>query len=210
MNFTTPPNVFVVDSDAEVRAAMQCVLGTVGLRVETFESAKDLLRRHLPQGPSCLILDIWLPGMSGLDVQQKLVEAGTRISVIFVTAHADVPVAVKAMKWGAVEFLTKPFRNQDLVDAVQHALAREEATLQELNDIAALRKLYATLTAREREVMGLIISGAHTKTVGSMLGISEVTVAVHRSRFMRKMHTDSLAELGRMAERLKLPQAEYI
>ena len=205
MNSPIPPNVSVVDDDAEVRAAMQRVLKAVGLRAEAFKSARDLLQRDLPQDPSCVILDIWLPGMSGLDVQQKLAEAGTKIPVVFVTAHADFPIALMAMKLGAVEYLTKPFRNQDLVDAVQHALAREEATPQELSDIAALRERYATLTAREREVMGLIVSGAHTKRVGSMLGISEVTVAVHRSRFMRKMHAGSLAELGRMAERLKLP-----
>ncbi len=210
MNSPIPATVFVVDDDADVRAAMLRVLKTVGLQTEAFATAKDFLNRTLPKGPSCLILDVRLPGMSGLDVQQKLVEAGSRIPAIFITAHADVPLAVRAMKLGAVEFLTKPFRNQDLIDAVQHALARAEATVQELSDIAALRERYATLTAREREVMGLIVSGTHTKGVGSVLGMSEVTVAVHRSRLMRKMRAGSLAELGRMAEKLKLPQAEYI
>jgi FixJ family two-component response regulator len=143
--------------------------------------------------------------MSGLDVQRKLVEAGTRIPVIFITAHADVPLAVKAMKSGAVEFLTKPIRGQDLVDAVQQALARYEATSGEHSDIAALQGRYGTLTAREREVMGLVVSGMPTKVVASMLGMSEITVAVHRGRVMRKMHAASHVELGRMAEKLKLP-----
>jgi FixJ family two-component response regulator len=210
MNFPTPATVFVVDDDADVRAAMQRLLKTVGLHAEAFASAKDFLQRNVPQGPSCLILDIRLPGMSGLDVQQKLLEAGTRIPVIFITAHADVPLAVKAMKLGAVEFLTKPFRGQDLVDAVQQALVRDEATSQERSDVAALRERYSTLTAREREVMGLIVSGMHTKKVGSTLHLSEITVAVHRGRVMRKMHAGSPAELGRMAEKLKLPQAKYV
>jgi FixJ family two-component response regulator len=210
MNSSIPATVFVVDDDADVRGAMQRVLKTVGLHTEAFADAKDLLERNLPNGPSCLILDIRLPGMSGLDVQQKLIDAGTRMPVIFITAHADVPLAVRAMKSGAVEFLTKPFRNQDLVDAVQQALARDEAASRERSDIAVLQERFGRLTAREREVMGLIVSGMHTKKVGSLLGMSEVTVAVHRGRLMRKMHATSLAELGRMAEKLKLPQAEYV
>ena len=210
MNPSISPTVFVVDDDADVRGAMQRVLKTVGLQAETFATANDFLQRNLPKGPSCLILDIRLPGMSGLDVQQKLLEAGARIPVIFITAHADVPLAVKAMKSGAVEFLTKPFRNQDLVDAVQQALARDEAASQERSDIAVLQERFNRLTAREREVMGLIVSGVHTKKVGSLLGMSEVTVAVHRGHLMRKMNASSLAELGRIAEKLKLPQAEYV
>jgi FixJ family two-component response regulator len=210
MNSSISATVFVVDDDADVRGAMQRVLKTVGLQAETFATANDFLQRNLPKGPSCLILDIRLPGMSGLDVQQKLIAAGARIPIIFITAHADVPLAVKAMKSGAVEFLTKPFRNQDLVDAVQQALARDEAASQERSDIAVLQERFSRLTAREREVMGLIVSGMHTKKVGSLLGVSEVTVAVHRGRLMRKMHASSLAELGRIAEKLKLPQAEYV
>ncbi len=210
MNPSISATVFVVDDDADVRGAMQRVLKTVGLQAETFATANDFLQRNLPKGPSCLILDIRLPGMSGLDVQQRLIDAGARIPVIFITAHADVPLAVKAMKSGAVEFLTKPFRNQDLVDAVQQALARDEAASQERSDIAVLQERFNRLTAREREVMGLIVSGVHTKKVGSLLGMSEVTVAVHRGHLMRKMHASSLAELGRIAEKLKLPQAEYI
>lgn len=210
MNPSISATVFVVDDDADVRGAMQRVLKTVGLQAETFATANDFLQRNLPKGPSRLILDIRLPGMSGLDVQQRLIDAGARIPVIFITAHADVPLAVKAMKSGAVEFLTKPFRNQDLVDAVQQALARDEAASQERSDIAVLQERFNRLTAREREVMGLIVSGVHTKKVGSLLGMSEVTVAVHRGHLMRKMHASSLAELGRIAEKLKLPQAEYI
>jgi FixJ family two-component response regulator len=205
MNSPTPATVFVVDDDEDVRAAMQRLLKTVGLHAEAFETAKEFLERHLPQGPSCLILDIRLPGMSGLDVQKRLVEAGTKIPVIFITAHADVPLAVTAMKSGAVEFLTKPFRGQDLVDAVQQALARDESTSQDRSDVVALQERYSTLTAREREVMGLIASGMHTKKVGAVLRMSEITVAVHRGRIMRKMHAGSPAELGRMAEKLKLP-----
>jgi len=210
MNSPISATVFVVDDDADVRGAMRRVLKTVGLQAETFATANDFLQRNLPKGPNCLILDIRLPGMSGLDVQQKLIEGGARIPVIFITAHADVPLAVKAMKSGAVEFLTKPFRNQDLVDAVQQALARDEAASQERSDIAVLQERFSRLTAREREVMGLIVSGMHTKKVGSLLGMSEVTVAVHRGRLMRKMHASSLAELGRIAEKLKLPQPEYV
>jgi FixJ family two-component response regulator len=208
MNSPTPATVFVVDDDDDVRAAMQRLLKTVGLHAEAFASARDFLEQHLPQGPSCLILDIRLPGMSGLDVQKRLVEAGTKIPVIFITAHADVPLAVTAMKSGAVEFLTKPFRGQDLVDAVQQALARDESTSQERSDVVALQERHSTLTAREREVMGLIASGMHTKKVGAVLRMSEITVAVHRGRIMRKMHAGSPAELGRMAEKLKLPLAK--
>jgi FixJ family two-component response regulator len=208
MNSPTPATVFVVDDDEEMRAAMQRLLKTVGLQAEAFPSAKDFLKRNLPQGPSCLILDIRLPGMSGLDVQKRLAEAGARIPVIFITAHADVPLAVKAMKSGAVEFLTKPFRGQDLVDAVQQALARDEAMGQERSDVAALEERYGTLTARERQVMALIASGMHTKEVGAVLRMSEITVAVHRGRVMKKMRAGSPAELGRIAEKLKLPQGK--
>ena len=208
MNSPTSATVFVIDDDQEVRDAMQRLLKTVGLRSQVFATSKDFFERGLPQGPSCLILDIRLPGMSGLEVQQRLAEAGARIPVIFITAHADVPLAVRAMKSGAVEFLTKPFRGQDLVDAVQEALARDEATSQEHSDVAALQVRYNTLTAREREVIGLIASGMHTKKVGAVLSMSEITVAVHRGRAMRKMRAGSPAELGRMAEKLKLPQAK--
>jgi FixJ family two-component response regulator len=204
MSSTASASVFVVDDDAEVRAAMQRLLKTVGLHAEAFASAKDFLQRSMPQGPSCLILDVRLPGMSGLDAQRKLVAAGINLPIIFITAHADVPLAVRAMKSGAVEFLTKPVRGQDLLDAVEQALQRDEVMRQEQKDVASLQERYATLTKREREVMGLLVSGMQAKIVASKLGMSEVTVAVHRGRLMRKMRAGSPVELGRMGEKLKL------
>jgi FixJ family two-component response regulator len=206
MSSTASASVFVVDDDAEVRAAMQRLLKTVGLHAEAFASAKDFLQRSMPQGPSCLILDVRLPGMSGLDMQRKLVAAGINLPIIFITAHADVPLAVRAMKSGAVEFLTKPVRGQDLLDAVEQALRRDEATRQEQRDVAALQERYTTLTKREREVMGLLVCGMQAKIIASKLGMSEVTVAVHRGRLMRKMRAGSPVELGRMGEKLKLPR----
>lgn len=206
MSSTASASVFVVDDDAEVRAAMQRLLKTVGLHAEAFASAKDFLQRSVPQGPSCLILDVRLPGMSGLDVQRKLVAAGINLPIIFITAHADVPLAVRAMKSGTVEFLTKPIRGQDLLDAVEQALQRDEVMRQEQRDVAALQERYTTLTKREREVMGLLVCGMQAKTVASNLGMSEVTVAVHRGRVMRKMRAGSPVELGRMGEKLKLPR----
>lgn len=206
MSSTVSASVFIVDDDAEVRAAMQRLLKTVGLHAEAFASAKDFLQRSMPQGPSCLILDVRLPGMSGLDVQRKLLAAGINLPIIFITAHADVPLAVRAMKSGAVEFLTKPVRGQDLLDAVEQALQRDEVTRQEQRDVAALQERYTTLTKREREVMGLVVCGMQAKTIASKLGMSEVTVAVHRGRVMRKMRAGSPVELGRMGEKLKLPR----
>jgi FixJ family two-component response regulator len=206
MSSTVSASVFIVDDDAEVRAAMQRLLKTVGLHAEAFASAKDFLQRSMPQGPSCLILDVRLPGMSGLDVQRKLLAAGINLPIIFITAHADVPLAVRAMKSGAVEFLTKPVRGQDLLDAVEQALQRHEVMRQEQRDVAALQERYATLTKREREVMGLLVCGMQAKTIASKLGMSEVTVAVHRGRVMRKMRAGSPVELGRMGEKLKLPR----
>ena len=206
MSSTASANVFVVDDDAEVRAAMQRLLKTVGLHAEGFASAKDFLERSMPQGPSCLILDVRLPGMSGFDVQRKLVAAGIDLPIIFITAHADVPLAVRAMKSGAVEFLTKPVRGQDLLDAVEQALRGHELMRLEQRDVASLQERYATLTKREREVMGLLVCGMQAKTIASKLGTSEVTVAVHRGRVMRKMRAGSPVELGRMGEKLKLPR----
>ena len=199
------PMVFVIDDDGLVRASVQGLLKSAGLRSEAFETAEKFLRAKRPDGPSCLVLDVSLPGISGLDFQHELAEAGVQIPIIFITGHGDIPTSVKAMKSGAVEFLTKPIRGQDLVDAVQQALARAETTSRERNDIAALQERYGTLTAREREVMGLIVSSMQTKNVASMLGMSEITVAVHRGRVMRKMRAASPVELGRMAEKLNLP-----
>ena len=210
MTSTAIPTVFVIDDDAGVRAAIRGLLKEVGLYAETFASPQEFLQRKLSNVPSCLVLDVRLPGTSGLDVQRKLVEAGVNIPVIFITGHGDIPMTVKAMKSGAVEFLTKPFRDQDLLDAIQQALERDSARLAAQNEILRLQECYEKLTAREREVMGLIVSGMHTKKVGSTLGMSEITVAVHRGRVMRKMHAGSPAELGRMAEKLKLPQAKDV
>jgi FixJ family two-component response regulator len=198
-------SVFIIDDDAGMRAAMQRLLKSVGLRAESFATPQEFLQRRLPDGPNCLVLDVRLPGMSGLDVQGRLIEAGIRIPIIFITGHGDIPMTVKAMKSGAVEFLTKPFRDQDLLDAIQQALVRENETWQQNHEIRKLKERYETLTAREREVMGLLISGMLTKQIASRLGISEVTAQVHRSQVMRKMYVNSPAELGRIAERLKLP-----
>ena len=199
--------VFVVDDDARMRAATERLLKSVGLHAETFATPQDFLLRKLPGGPSCLVLDVRLPGMSGLDVQRKLTEAGVQIPVIFITGHGDIPMTVKAMKSGAVEFLTKPFRDQDLLDAIQQALRRENEIRQQQQEIQELRGRYQTLTAREREVMGLLASGMLTKQIASRLGVSEITAQVHRGQVMRKMDANSPAELGRMAEKLKLPAA---
>ena len=200
--------VFVVDDDDQMRAAMQRLLKSVGLRAEAFASPQEFLRRKLPDGPSCLILDVRLPGMSGLDVQRKLTETGLQIPVIFITGHGDIPMTVKAMKSGAVEFLTKPFRDQDLLDAIQQALQRENEIRQQQHEIQEVQERYQTLTAREREVMGLLASGMLTKQIASRLGTSEITAQVHRGQVMRKMDANSPAELGRMAEKLKLPATD--
>ena len=205
MTSADKPIVFIVDDDDRMRAATERLLKTVGLHSEAFATPQEFLRYKLPDVASCLILDVRLPGMSGLDVQRKLNERGVTIPIIFITGHGDIPMTVEAMKSGAEEFLTKPFRDQDLIDAIQQALKRNDESRQRQAEIAQLGERYAKLTAREREVMSLVVSGMLTKQIASTLAMSEVTATAHRGHVMRKMHANSPAELGRIAEKLKLP-----
>jgi FixJ family two-component response regulator len=204
MMTSSSPIVFIVDDDEEMRLSMRRILKTVDLQAELFARAQDFLQKNIPDVPSCLVLDVRLPGMGGLEVQQKLIEAGINIPIIFITAHGDIPMSVKAMKSGAFEFLTKPFRPQEFLDAIQQALERDQRSRRQRNVMAELQERFKSLTARERKVMDLVVSGMQTKQIASALGTSEITVAVHRGRVMHKMQAGSPAELGSMAERLKL------
>ncbi len=197
-----PGVVFVIDDDASLRRAIQRVLGSVGLRVELFGSAQEFLDASRPDVPSCAVLDVRLPGMSGLELQRELTSAGMHIPLIFITSYGDIPMSVRAMKAGAVEFLTKPFRDQDLLDAIQLALKRDRLRRETEADIQLLRERFESLTPREREILPLVVSGLLNKQIAASIRTSEATVKVHRSQLTRKMGAQSLADLVRMAERI--------
>jgi len=200
--------VFVVDDDSSIREAIKNLVSLVGLRVETFGTAQEFLRSERPDVPGCVVLDVELPGLSGLDLQRELATHGIKLPIIFITGYGDIPMSVRAMKAGALEFLTKPFRDQDLLDAIQQALERDRAARRHSREIAVLRERFDALTSREREVMSLVVTGWLNKQIGFELGISEITVKIHRGRVMNKMGAQSLAELVRMTERLEFPIAK--
>lgn len=202
------PTIFVIDDDPSVRQSLESLIKSVGWRVLIYGSAQEFLGSGHLDAPGCIILDVRLPGLSGLDLQQALLRAKSHLPVIFITGHGDIPMSVQAMKAGAVEFLTKPFREQDLLDALKLALDRDRTTRQQRAELAALRARYDSVTPREQQVMGLLVTGLLNKEIAATLGVSEVTIKVHRSQIMQKMQADSLANLVRMAERLGIPASK--
>src|ERR1700677_2318614 len=197
------PTVFIIDDDRGMRQAVQDLVESVGLRAESFATSQEFLSRQPTSEPSCLVLDVRLPQMSGLDFQHQLTENGIQIPIIFITAHGDVPMSVRALKSGAVDFLTKPFRDQELLDAIQHALQRDRAAREQQTEVRDLDGRYRSLTNREREVFGFVVSGLLNKQIASEIGASEATVKIHRGNLMQKMQAGSLIELVRMADKLK-------
>jgi RNA polymerase sigma factor (sigma-70 family) len=204
----TAPIVFVVDDDPSVRSSLKFLLSTVGLQVESFDSADAFLHKKPTDAPSCLVLDVRLPGLSGLDFQRELAVRNTRIPIIFLTGHGDIPMSVRAMKAGAVEFLTKPFRDQDLLDAVRIALERDRARREQDKEVMILQRRFDSLTSREQEVISMVVSGMLNKQIADQLGTAESTVKVQRSRAIEKMHAESLVDLIRMIEKLKGPSGK--
>jgi FixJ family two-component response regulator len=207
MKTAAVPTVFIVDDDRGMREAVQNLVESVGLHAESFATGQEFLNKKRTSEPSCLVLDVRLPQMSGLDFQHRLAEIGMQIPIIFITAHGDIPMSVRALKSGAVEFLTKPFRDQELLDAIQQALQRDRVALEEAAEVHELRRRYETLTTREREVMALVVSGKLNKQAASEIGASEATVKIHRGNVMQKMQAGSLIELVRIADKLKLSPA---
>jgi FixJ family two-component response regulator len=202
------PSVIVIDDDPAIRESIGGLLRSVGLQVRLLVSVDEFLKTGRPDGPACLVLDVRLPGRSGLDFQQELAAANLDLPIVFITGYGDIPMSVRAMKGGAIEFLTKPFRDQDLLDAIQLGLARDRTRLEHEKAMAALRARFETLTGREREVMALVATGRLNKQIAGDLGVSEITVKVHRGQVMRKMRASSLPELARMADRLQLTPAK--
>jgi FixJ family two-component response regulator len=196
--------VFIVEDDTSFRDALKRLFRTVDLRTEAFGSAAEFLQNRLPDAPACLILDVRLPGLSGLDIQRELAKADIHIPIIFMTGHGDIPMSVKAMKAGAVDFLTKPFRDQDMLDAVGAAIERDRRRRERARAVSGLRTLFASLSAREQEIMALVTTGLMNKQVAAEVGLSEITVKIHRGNAMRKMGAKTLADLVRMAEVLEL------